>query len=201
MKNRLMAFCFALISACAVSTASAQDCAPCAAAGPDVSCASCCASCTGVSCELFGGLRSLLACRPCAVVECAPSCAAAPAPVCGPIVSTNLPTCDVPEATCGPAPICAPAPVCGPMFPYLKPCLYNAVHRPVNGVCKIVHGVFDTLATITTPTSDAGFFKPAYVCGVPCACGAGELGSCATCGDIETAPAPAPCMPAVPSCN
>ena len=90
MKNRLMAFCFALISACAVSTVSAQECAPCAAAaGPEVSCASCCASCTGAPCELFSGLRSLLACRPCAVVECAPSCAPAPAPCMPAVPSCN----------------------------------------------------------------------------------------------------------------
>ena len=220
MKIRLTSLCFVLVAALSAASALAQDCAPCAAAA-DISCSSCapCASCTGASCELFGGLRSLLACRPCVscceiTPPCAPICAA-PAPCkvtvasCGPIVATNMPhgaldaacaSCD----TCGadaPCAIAAPT-CCGPMFPYLRPCLYNAIHRPINGVCKIVHGAFSALACATTPVEDCGFFKPAYL-DVPC-------GSCAPCGAIDCAPAPscgtceAPipaCGPATPSCN
>ena len=207
MKIRLTALCVALATTFVAASSFAQDCAPCAAAA-DVSCPSCapCASCTGASCELFGGLRSLLACRPCvSCVTITPSCApvcSAPAPCkvkvasCGPIVASNLPhgstdsacaSCDA----CGPiaAPTC-----CGPMFPYLKPCLYNAIHRPINGVCKIVHGAFSALACATAPVDDCGFFKPAYL-DVPC-------GSCAVCGPIESAPAPCGCAaPAVPACG
>ena len=218
MKIRLTAFCVAVVAMLSTVGAFAQDCAPCAAAS-DISCPSCapCASCTGASCELFGGLRSLLACRPCIssctiTPSCAPICSA-PAPVkvsvasCGPIVATNLPHGAL-EATCDAAPTCdscgviAAPTTCGPMFPYLAPCLYNAVHRPINGVCKIVHGAFCALAEATTPVEDCGFFKPAYF-DVPC-------GSCATCGPIDLAPAPSDtcgvpaipaCGPAVPSCN
>lgn len=225
MKMRLTAFCFALATIFTTSAFS-QDCAPCAAAG-DVSCAPCapCATCVGRSCELFGGLRSLLACRPCVVVSdlscapaaCAPAACAPVAPECGPAVpeacgsakggpifSSNLPKCGPVVPSCGPVAegaLCGPAPVCGgEMFPYLKPCLYNAVHRPVNGVCKLVNGVFGALADVTTPTSDAGFFKPAYVKSI-CVCGEISCGGgCdATCGPLETAPQP--CFPAAPSCK
>jgi len=218
MKTRMTSCFAALVVLFASASAFAQDCAPCAAAA-DVSCASCapCASCTGASCELFGGLRSLLACRPCvapAVITpaCAP-CAApeiAVAPACGPIVKTNLPSCDAPaiEAPscggCGECDACGaalPAPsCCGPMFPYLVPCLYNAVHRPINGVCKLVNGAFRALADATTPVDDCGFFTPCIVGEVSC-------GSCAPCGAIDVAPAPscaapvAPCGPATVGCN
>lgn len=213
MKIRLTALCVAIVAVFAASGAYAQDCAPCAAAS-DVSCPSCapCASCTGASCELFGGLRSLLACRPCVssctiTPSCTPVCAPKPCKItiasCGPIVASNMPhaafeaacnaaTCE-PNVSCGPiaAPTC-----CGPMFPYLKPCLYNAVHRPINGVCKLVHGAFSALACATAPVDDCGFFKPAYVADITC-------GSVASCGPIECAPAPATpaCAPVAPACN
>ncbi len=217
MKIRLTACFVALAAIFASASAFAQDCAPCAAAS-DISCTSCapCASCTGSSCELFGGLRSLLACRPCistctitpACTPCSP-CAAPAAPSCGPIVKANLPNCGAPAAPscggCGECADCAPAlpapNCCGPMFPYLAPCLYNAVHRPINGVCKLVHGAFSALADVTTPTDDCGFLKPCIV----------DCGSCATCGPVDVAPAPcgcgdpapapAPCAPAVAGCN
>ena len=207
MKIRLTALCVALAAMLAAASSFAQDCAPCAAADVNSSPCAPCASCTGASCELFGGLRSLLACRPC-VSYCTitPSCV----PVCptpepckivvasrGPIVSANLPqgaldaacaSCDV---SCGPIGIPSS---CGPMFPYLKPCLYNAIHRPINGVCKLVHGAFSALACATTPVDDCGFFKPAYFGDLAC-------GSVATCGPIECAPAPCgPNAPAIPAC-
>lgn len=211
MRIRLTALCVALAAMFASTGASAQDCAPCAAA-VDASCASCapCASCTGASCELFSGLRSLLACRPCVssctiTPSCAPVCVA-PAPCKltianrGPIVASNIPqgaldsVCAASE-TCAPSFAIAAPTACGPMFPYLKPCLYNAVHRPLNGVCKIVHGAFSALACATTPVEDCGFFKPAYF-DVSC-------GSSVTCGPIDTAPAPcAPaCAPIAPAAN
>ena len=99
MKFRLTACLFALVAVFASGNAFAQDCAPCAAASETsyVSCAPC-ASCTGSSCELFSGLRSLLACRPCvSYVTITPSCAPAPAPEvvmppnCGPIVKKSIP--------------------------------------------------------------------------------------------------------------
>ncbi|MDO5309684.1 MAG: hypothetical protein Q4G03_09405 [Planctomycetia bacterium] len=210
MKIRITACLIAMVAVIASAKAFAQDCAPCAAAAGDVTCASCapCASCTGASCELFGGLRSLLACRPCVspctIVPTCTTCAPAPAPVsvscapvaptCGPIVASSIPSCGCDAApSCGCDAIPAPTPCCaGPMFPYLKPCLYNAVHRPINGVCKLVHGAFSALADATTPVEDCGFFQPAYVADVTC-------GSCATCGAVEVAPAP--CGPAAPSCN
>lgn len=206
MRFRLTACLVAIAAVFGSSSVFAQDCAPCAAAA-DVSCASCapCSSCTGVSCELFGGLRSLLACRPCvSSVTITPSCApcAAPEvvapPTCAPIVKADVPSC-APEAnSCSPCEIVAPS-CAGPMFPYLAPCLYNAVHRPINGALKVVHGAFSALADVTTPVEDCGFFKPAYF--------DVECGSCAPCGAVETAPAPcAPaaassCGPAVVSCN
>ncbi len=216
MKIRLTACFVALAAMFASASAFAQDCAPCAAAA-DISCPSCapCASCTGAGCELFGGLRSLLACRPCVTVATiTPACApcAAPevvaAPTCGPIVKPNHAALEAPSCggcgTCGDCADCGialPAPTCsGPMFPYLAPCLYNAVHRPINGVCKLVHGAFSALADVTTPTDDCGFFKPAYVAEISC-------GSCAPCGPIDvapapcSAPAPAPCAPAAIGCN
>lgn len=205
MKIRLTACLVAIAAIFASANAFAQDCAPCAAAA-DTSCASCapCASCTGASCELFGGLRSLLACRPCvSCVTITPSCApcSAPAavapPTCGPIVKTSIPSCGVGAPSCSSCDVAAPtcSACSGPMFPYLAPCLYNAVHRPINGALKLVHGAFSALADATTPAEDCGFFKPAYV-DVSC-------GSCATCGPIEAAPAPcAPsCGPAVVGCN
>ncbi len=212
MRIRLTALCVALAAMFASASVFAQDCAPCAAAA-DVSCPSCapCASCTGASCELFGGLRSLLACRPCIscctiTPSCAPVCAPTPCKITvahgGPIVAANLPQGAL-DSVCASCDSCAPcgaiaAPsCCGPMFPYLKPCLYNAVHRPINGVCKLVHGAFSALACATTPVDDCGFFKPAYVADITC-------GSCATCGPIESAPAPCSscsAMPATPSCN
>lgn len=217
MRIRLTTLCVALAAMFASASAFAQDCAPCAAAS-DISCPSCapCASCTGASCELFGGLRSLLACRPCIscctiTPSCTPVCAA-PAPCkvsvapCGPIVAANIPrgafdaACDSCSSCDSCGTICAPS-CCGPMFPYLKPCLYNAIHRPINGVCKIVHGAFSALACATTPVDDCGFFKPAYVGDVTC-------GSCASCGPIDCAPAPCgacaatpACAPVAPACN
>ena len=211
MKIRLTALCVALTAMFATANTFAQDCAPCAAAA-DISCASCapCASCTGASCELFGGLRSLLACRPCIscttiTPACTPVCSAPAAtpvkvtvPSCGPIVASNMPhgAFDAACASCDSCGTIAAPSCCGEMFPYLKPCLYNAVHRPINGVCKLVHGAFSALACATTPVDDCGFFKPAYVADITC-------GSCATCGPIESAPAPcAPCSaPAVPACG
>ncbi len=196
MKIRLTACCFALVAMLATANVFAQDCAPCAAAGSCPSCAPC-ASCTGASCELFGGLRSLLACRPCiAAPICSTPVCSAPQPCtvtvasCGPIVASNLPDCTFEASSC--APCAAPVACCGPMFPYLKPCLYNAVHRPINGVCKLVHGAFSALADVTTPVEDCGFFKPAYVAEISC-------GSCAACGPIEAAPAPS-CAPCA-ACN
>ena len=208
MKIRLTACFVALAAIFASASAFAQDCAPCAAAS-DISCTSCapCASCTGSSCELFGGLRSLLACRPCiSSVTITPSCAPCSAPeavappTCGPIVKTRIPSCALEAPSCSSCDIAAPA-CCGPMFPYLAPCLYNAVHRPINGVCKLVHGAFSALADVTTPTDDCGFLKPCIV----------DCGSCATCGPVDVAPAPcgcgdpapapAPCAPAVAGCN
>ncbi len=216
MKIRLTALCVTLVATFVAASSFAQDCAPCAAAA-DASCPSCapCASCTGASCELFGGLRSLLACRPCVscvtitpsctpCCTCAPVCSA-PAPCkvkiasCGPVVASNLPhgsfdsACASCDSGCSCGAIAAPT-CCGPMFPYLKPCLYNAIHRPINGVCKIVHSAFSALACATAPVDDCGFFKPAYF-DVPC-------GSCAVCGPIESAPAPCGCAaPAIPACG
>ena len=214
MKKRLVACLFSMVAVFASVTSFAQDCAPCAAA-TDVTCASCapCASCVGSSCELFSGLRSLLACRPCvSAVTLTPSCTpcAVPevtvAPNCGPIVKTSIPHGVLEAPACGSCGECNSceliAPSCSsPMFPYLAPCLYNAVHRPINGCLKVVHGAFSALANATTPIEDCGFFKPAYVTEITC-------GSAATCAPVEVAPAPcapaaqAPsCGPAVLSCN
>ncbi len=205
MKIRLTACLVAIAAVFASANAFAQDCAPCAAAA-ETSCASCapCASCTGSSCELFGGLRSLLACRPCiSSVTITPSCAPCSAPeavappTCGPIVKTRIPSCALEAPSCSSCDIAAPA-CCGPMFPYLAPCLYNAVHRPINGALKLVHGAFSALADVTTPSEDCGFFKPAYL-DVSC----GSCGTCAACAPVEVAPAPcAPATaPAVVGCN
>lgn len=214
MKKRLVACLFSMVAVFASVTSFAQDCAPCAAA-TDVTCASCapCASCVGSSCELFSGLRSLLACRPCvSAVTLTPSCTpcAVPevtvAPNCGPIVKTSIPHGVLEAPACGSCGECNSceliAPSCSsPMFPYLAPCLYNAVHRPINGCLKVVHGAFSALANATNPIEDCGFFKPAYVTEITC-------GSAATCAPVEVAPAPcapaaqAPsCGPAVLSCN
>lgn len=216
MKFRLTACLVAMAAFLTSVSTFAQDCAPCAAAA-GTTCESCapCASCTGASCELFSGLRSLLACRPCvSCVTITPTCTPCVAPTvtvapgCGPIVKTSIPrgaldvSCDSCD-TCAPCGIAAPS-CSGPMFPYLAPCLYNAVHRPLNGALKLVHGAFCALADVTTPTEDCGFFKPAYITEISC-------GSCATCGPVDVAPAPcaAPvavpatpaCGPAVLSCN
>ena len=188
MKSRMLVLCFALM-AIAGTKLFAQECATCSEAPTCDTCNVCCTR----SCELFGGLKSLMACRPC--IGCAPVCAApacaAPAP-CAASVSC-APVCEAPVCE---AEICAP--ICqGPMFPYLKPALYNAVHRPINGVCKMVHGVFGTLADITTPTCDCGFLHAGC-----CACG--EIGCAGECGACEANNAPQPCgavLPATPNCQ
>ncbi|MCF0233776.1 MAG: hypothetical protein HUK22_02205 [Thermoguttaceae bacterium] len=249
MKIRMTAICFALVSVFAANVF-AQDCAPCAAAAK-ADCASCatCTSCTGGGCELFGGLRSLLACRPCLPAPCftTVSCAA-PAPceaaTCGPVAMPCAPvaptcgTCDVPAPTCGPClpciPICRPfarrcappeteicggpmvatnMPTCGPeaecgscdfgvcmpapCVPCVLPCLKNAICTPIKGVGLAIHNVFQSIADATAPVDCSGLCAPS-LCS-PCGdvtCG----GSCGTCG-FEAAPAPAPCMPAAPTCR
>lgn len=213
MKIRLVVIAFTLVSVFASAGVFAQDCAPCVAVS-DVTCQSCapCSSCTGMSCELFGGLRSLLACRPCVscvtiTPECTPVCSVAPVScdvsiaTRGPIVASNIPhvacnsVCTSSQGACSYETVVTPT-CCGEMFPYLKPCLYNAVHRPINGVCKLVHGAFTALACATTPVEDCGFFKPAYVSGISC-------GSCTTCGTVDSAPVPcSSCsVPTVSACN
>ena len=189
MRSRILVLGFAMIMMMGVRVI-AQECATCTDAAP----CNACASCSGTSCDLFPGLKNLMACRPCASV-CEPVCA--------------------------PAPVCAPcAPCCGPLFPCLKPALCqvgnragcvvngagNAVCHVGNGARRMVSGLFGALADISAP-------KCVCACGIPtcggcgadagfggCGVDAGFNGGCSTCGVAPAAPenaAPLPESPAV----
>lgn len=202
MKSRIMIVSFAVILMMGIQ-AMAQECAVCTDANPCNTCSSCCDR----GCELFGGLKNLMACRPCA--PCA-----APAPVC--VACDPAPAC----AACEPAPACAAceaapacaAPCCGPLFPCLKPALCNAGARVAcvgNGARRMVSGLFGALADAAAPKCGCGCGIPScnggcgLGCGAPAcsACGApAEFGGCSVCGAAPAAPenaAPLPESPAV----
>lgn len=197
MRSRILVLGFAMIMMMGVRVI-AQECATCTDAAP----CNACASCSGTSCDLFPGLKNLMACRPCASV-CEPVCApapvcapCAPAPVCKPCVPA--PVC----APCAPAPACtacdgAPAcdacapcaPCCGPLFPCLKPALCqvgnragcvvngagNAVCHVGNGARRMVSGLFGALADISAP-------KCVCACGIPTCGGCGADAGFGGCG-------------------
>ena len=203
MKSRILTVCFAVMMMLGVQVM-AQECATCSDANPCNACTTCC----NQPCELFGGLKSLLACRPCAPCAApAPVCApcAAPAPVCAPCAAPApvCAPCAAPAPVCAPceaAPACGPcaAPACGPIFPCLKPALCNAGARVAcvgNGARRVVSGLFGALSDMTAPCCCA--------CGIPacdggCSIGCGaagcgfEAGGCSVCGAaaaVDAAPA------------
>ncbi len=195
MKSRILMGCIAIVLMMGMNVR-AQECTACAAASEVTTCA----PCAGQPCELLGGLRNLMACRPC--VSCstceiaAPACAPCAAPVCAPCAAPICAPCAAPVCdTCAPCetcvPCCAPCVPCVPcVIPRMKAALCCAGAKIAcvgNGARAAVSNTFGALADLTAP-------RCCPACG---ACGCD--GTCITC---EAADCGCSAEPAVaPACS
>ncbi|MDO5580276.1 MAG: hypothetical protein Q4G69_04025 [Planctomycetia bacterium] len=182
MKSKMIAICVAIAAMFGTQTYG-QECATCS----DVNPCNTCVSCTNKPCELFAGLKNLMACKPCA------SACAAVAPACEPVVAA--PVCTAPVVA---APACAPAceVACVPCHkPILKPFFRDFFALKACAPC--------TACTACDAAPACAAVAPA--CEPVCkSCGIfGCKGACRVapaCDPVCAAPAPA-CAAVAPACE
>lgn len=200
MKSRVILM--ALAAAFVLGAQVYAQCGPC-----DPACDPCgaCNTYTVKRCDLFSGLKSLLACKPYRTVSCDPcvpvvNCSSCDVSACDPC--GNGPTCDPcgPAAchcgNCGTVPACDPCgngPACDPCDPcgtvgacnpcgtyatYASPCvpIKAAFKKAGYGFKRLFNNIFSCKQTYCGP------------CGPACHCG--NVGACDPCGNV---PACDPC--------